>query len=97
MVPERLQRKFNSSYDAVEDNLKWFKTNHRTISLWSNDIVRRLGLDDPVPVLNTTTQKSFTPQPSTPQPSSAPLNDLSHFMFSLPILFSLVFSVFNLF
>lgn len=44
-VPEYLQKSFNSSFSAAEENTVWFKSFHRQIGNWSTITVHELGLD----------------------------------------------------
>lgn len=44
-VPAYLQKKFNSSYSTVEENLAWFKMYHPIVGEWSKATVNQLGLE----------------------------------------------------
>ncbi|XP_025405726.1 aminopeptidase N-like isoform X2 [Sipha flava] len=92
LVSKNLQRKFNSSFVEVEDNFMWFKSNHHLIGQWSKAAVHRLGLDSPV----TTPKVPIAPipisPPIAPESSSAFLIKQNNFI--LPILLSLIFSIF---
>lgn len=44
-VPIHIQKKFNSSYQVMDDNLNWFNRYHSEIGHWANKTVHKLGLD----------------------------------------------------
>jgi len=95
---ESLQKKFNSSYSAVEDNLAWFKMYHSIVGEWSKATVNQLGLESVQSTNRSTTVSSDTSSETTstelPSSSSDSINGRI-FVFILPIILLLTLITIN--
>lgn len=85
-MPLYLQKKFNSSYESVGENLAWFKMNHIEINDWIINALSDLQIEDPKSKMSTTPIFEYTNSTPNPtlQPSSA-IKNAQAYVFILQI------------